>query len=95
YRRGRFRDDFGWWGSLEYSFPVYDLGGLGLELAPTFFVDVGRVGGEIETLLEGPIRYSGGIGVRASHDLLYAFSFNLGFSPDGVQFNLSLGQSFF
>ncbi len=95
YRRGRFRDELGWWGAIEYSFPVYDLGGLGLELAPTFFVDVGRVGNELDSLFEGPLRYAGGVGVRASHDLLYAFSFTLGFSPDGAQFNLSLGETFF
>lgn len=95
YRRGRFRDELGWWGALEYSFPVYDLGGLGFELAPTFFVDVGRVGREVENLFEGPLQYSGGVGLRASHDLLYAFSFTLGFSPDGAQFNLSLGETFF
>ncbi|MEM6731574.1 MAG: BamA/TamA family outer membrane protein, partial [Myxococcota bacterium] len=95
YRRGRWRDEWGWWGALEYSFPIYDFGGLGFELAPTFFFDVGRVGPEFDELFEGPVRYSGGVGVRASHDLFFAFQVSLGFSPDGAQFNLDLGEAFF
>lgn len=95
YRQGRFRDELGWWGAVEYSFPVYEFGGLGFELAPTFFFDVGRVAGDVEDLFDGPIRYAGGAGVRASHDLFWAFSVSLGFSPDGAQFNLELGESFF
>lgn len=95
YRSDRFRDKIGYWGAVEYSFPVYQFGGLGFELAPTLFVDVGRVASNADDLLDGPLRYAGGVGVRASHDLFWAFSTSLGFSEDGVQFNLELGEAFF
>lgn len=95
YRRGRFRDELGWWAAVEYGFPIYELGGLGFALAPTFFFDVGQVSGELDDFAETPLAYSGGVGLTASHDLFWAFTFSLGFSPDGAQLSIELGEAFF
>ncbi|MEO1480620.1 MAG: BamA/TamA family outer membrane protein [Myxococcota bacterium] len=95
YRRGRFRDELGWWAAAEYGFPVYELGGLGFALAPTFFFDVGQVSGAVDEFSESPLHYSGGVGLTASHDLFWALTFSLGFSPDGAQLSIELGEAFF
>jgi len=93
YSRGRFRDELGWWGSLEYRFPIFEYTTTGIALTPALFVDVGRVGSNVEQLFETPIRYSGGIGLRAAHDLLHVFTLQVGASPEGFELDFSLGKS--
>jgi hypothetical protein len=92
YGRSRFRDDFGWWGGVEYRFPIWEYINSGVALTPAVFFDVGRVGSRGAELVEFPLRYSYGLGLRAAHDTLLVFRLQLGRSSEGLQLDFSLGK---
>lgn len=92
YLRGRFRDRLGWWSTAEYSWPVYELLNTGVHLHTVLFADVGRVGRVPGDLIESPLRYSVGVGLRGVHDADEGLSLFVGFSPEGVQVGLNAGS---
>jgi len=92
YNRARFRDRHGWWASAEYGFPIYEYANTGVALDASFFFDAGRVARDLDTIFDGKIRYSTGIGLRAAHDVLSIFRLDLGWSPEGIEFGFSLGK---
>ncbi len=94
YSKARFRDDIGWWTTLEYHWPVWEYINTGIALTPTLFLDVGRVGPNVEGMFEGNLRYSYGAGLRAAHDVLLFFILNVGMSEEGPQLDFSLGKDF-
>jgi outer membrane protein assembly factor BamA len=93
YDKQRFRDELGWWGSLEYRYPIYEYTTTRVALAPTLFFDVGRVGSSVDEVFTGPVRWSGGVGLRGAHEILLLFLVELGISPEGPELNLSIGKA--
>lgn len=93
YAKHRFRDRTAWWSSVEYRYPIFDFRDSGAGLSSTLFVDVGRVGGAYEELDEGPIRYSGGIGVRGETAFAFVFRTQVGLSPEGPEITFSINES--
>jgi hypothetical protein len=92
YSRGRFRDQLGWWSSAEYQFPIWEYINSGVALTPGFFFDLGRVGRSAAELVDGPLRYSGGIALHAAHDSMVIFRLQVGVSPEGPELDFSLGK---
>jgi len=91
YLNGRFRDRMGWWAGAEYSYPIYEYMATGVHLHAVVFGDVGRVAADFTQLIETPVRFSWGFGVRGVHDAVEAISILIGFSREGVQFGLAAG----
>lgn len=91
YDSKRFRDRYGWWASGEYGWPVYEYRQTGVALSSLLFVDVGRVTGSVAGFFEGPVRYSGGVGIRIAHQTRMVFQLDLGMSPEGVELAIGLG----
>jgi opacity protein-like surface antigen len=91
YSKTRFRDQLGWWATVEYRWLIWEYEDTRAGLLPTLFFDIGRVAGRADELLSGPLRYSAGIGLRGAHDTLMAFHLNLGWSPEGLQFGFAAG----
>lgn len=93
YAKRRFRDRTGWWGSVEYRYPIFDFRDTGAGLSSTLFVDVGRVGDSYEQLGRGPVRYSGGLGVRGETAFAFVFRAQVGLSPEGAEWTFSINES--
>jgi outer membrane protein assembly factor BamA len=91
YDSKRFRDRYGWWVGGEYRWPIYEYKQTGVVLANILFVDVGRVAGTVEEIFEGPVRYSGGVGLRVAHETRMVLQADLGLSPEGFELAIGLG----
>jgi hypothetical protein len=91
YARGRFRDRLGWWSGAEYRFPIWELLDRGVSASPTLFVQAGRVARDGGELVDGPVRWSAGAGLRAAHDSFELLDVQLGFSPEGFELHLHVG----
>lgn len=91
YDSKRFRDQYGWWAGLEYGWPLYEYKQTTVAMSSILFADVGWVAGTVNGLFEGPVRYSGGTGLRIAHETRMIFQLDLGFSPEGIELALGLG----
>lgn len=94
YAKRRFRDRVGWWGGIEYRYPIADLDLAGAGASATLFVDAGQVAERYRNLPSNRIRYSYGLGLRAETLVALAIRLQLGFSPEGAQFTLSLNEAY-
>ena len=66
YSTGRFRDQFGWWASAEYRYPIWEYQDTGVAMSPALFVDTGQVGGTLADLVDQAPRWSAGAGCASS-----------------------------
>jgi len=89
YDRERFRDLYAIVASAEYRFPIYEYlqSRIGLD-AFTFF-DAGTIWGR-ESFSIDPLRYSLGGGIRGAAETKLIFQTTLGWSPEGLQFNIGV-----
>jgi hypothetical protein len=85
YADGRFRGRYGWTGTAEYRYPLYTFWNTGISSAATIFGDVGRVGEAPGELVEGPVRWSGGVGIRVTSASALVFNAQIAFSPEGSE----------
>ena len=92
YSRGRLRDRYGWWTSIEYRYPIWEYQATGASLIPVVFADMGKVAGDFADLASGVVYYDAGFGIRGEHYNHFFFSFELGFSPEGPELGFSLGS---
>jgi hypothetical protein len=92
YRRGRFRDQVGWWSSLEYQYPVFEYQASGVALSPIFFVDAGRVTESIEDLAGTDIEIGYGFGFHLAHESKFITGLEYAFSKEGRQLQLVIGS---
>lgn len=91
FSRGRFRDRFGWWGTAEYRWPIYEYKDTGVALTPALFVDVGRVSPTPADPI-GTVHVDYGAGLRLAHETRFIFATEIGFSSEGHEFGFSLGK---
>lgn len=92
YSKRRFRDVAGWWGSVEYRYPIFDFKDSGAGLSSTLFFDVGRVGDGADELTRAPIRYSYGFGARGVTEDGFVLRAQVGLSPEGLEAFVSLND---
>ncbi len=55
------------------------------------FIDIGRVGSDLDGLFGSGPRVSGGLVLRAAHDTVRVFDLSLGVSKEGVELGLTFG----
>ena len=94
YTKRRFRDRSGWWSSIEYRYPIFDFEDTGAGLSSTLFFDVGGVARAPGDVVEEPVRYSPGLGVRAETSSAFVFRAQIAFSPEGIQAAVSLNEHY-
>jgi len=92
YDRVRFRDKNAVWTGAEYRYPIYEYLATTAGLDAVWFADLGTVFGE-DPLEVGRTRYSFGGGIRGAHETKLIFDMMIGWSPEGVELNLSAGRS--
>ncbi|MFT7626299.1 MAG: outer membrane protein assembly factor BamA, partial [Myxococcota bacterium] len=91
FSRSRFRERHGWWATMEYRYPIYEYLDTGIGGTIGVFVDIGRVGAQLDDLFEHGPRISGGVVLRAAHDTERVFDLGLGFSREGPEIILTVG----
>ncbi|MEO8701821.1 MAG: BamA/TamA family outer membrane protein [Kofleriaceae bacterium] len=89
YDRERFRDLYAIVASAEYRFPIYEYLASRAGLDAFLFAEAGTIWGKTDFSLD-PLRYSTGGGIRAAHETTLIFQTTLGFSPEGLQFNIGV-----
>lgn len=94
YVSDRFIDRLGWWATAEYRYYFFEYAATGYGLSATLFADAGRVGRNPSDLIEGPIAWSVGFGMRAEANLLLLGRFQVAISPDGLRFSVGVGEVF-
>ena len=92
YGSDRFRDRVAWWATAEYHYPVYEYQTTGVALTSVLFGDMGRVAPSLQDAFSTPIRYSLGAELRVEHETVRVLSFQLGWSPEGLQVALRVGK---
>ena len=92
YSSGRFRDQFGWWGSAEYRYPIWEYQDTRVAMSPALFVDVGQVGGRLLDLVDQAPKWSAGGGLRIEHDTRLIMVVEIGWSPEGYEIGFNLGK---
>ncbi|HEU5055983.1 MAG TPA: BamA/TamA family outer membrane protein [Kofleriaceae bacterium] len=92
YSTGRFRDQFGWWASAEYRYPIWEYQDTGVAMSPALFVDAGQVGGRLQDLVDAAPRWSVGTGLRVEHETRLIMVVEIGFSPEGYEVGFNLGK---
>jgi hypothetical protein len=91
YSNERFRAHRGWWGGLEYRYPVWYLSFDPTVLTATWFLDVGREGSSFADLIDTPVRYAYGVGFTVERYKSSLAGFQIGRSPEGFELILSTG----
>ncbi len=89
YDRERFRDRYALVASAEYRFPIYEYLASRIGLDAFAFVDAGTIWGIAPVGLD-PLRYSIGGGLRGASEPTLFFQTTLGWSPEGLQFNIGV-----
>lgn len=89
YDRERFRDLYAIVGSAEYRFPIYEYLASRIGLDAFAFVDAGTIWGNDPFSLS-PLRYAFGGGLRGASEPSLFFQTTLGWSPEGLQFNIGV-----
>jgi hypothetical protein len=92
YSTGRFRDQFGWWASAEYRYPIWEYQDTGVAFSPALFIDTGQVGGRIRDLFDEIPRWSAGGGLRIEHETRLIMVVEIGWSPEGYEVGFNLGK---
>jgi outer membrane protein assembly factor BamA len=92
YARTRFRDRLGWWTGIEYQWPIYEYQTTGVAISPLLFVDIGQVGPDLGSFVETRVRTSAGVALRGAHPHIELFEFQFGVSPEGPEFQFSVGK---
>ena len=92
YSTGRFRDQFGWWASAEYRYPIWEYQDTGVAMSPALFVDTGQVGGRVQELFDDAPRWSAGAGLRIEHETRLIMVVEIGWSPEGYEVGFNLGK---
>jgi hypothetical protein len=92
YANYRFRDELGWWGSVEYRYPIYRYEDSPFMLSPSVFADVGRVGGTLSDLWEPTLHWNVGVGIAGELETSLILRFEVGRSPEGIETGLTLGK---
>jgi len=90
YSTGRFRDQFGWWASAEYRYPIWEYQDTGVAISPALFVDTGQVGGTVLDLGNQAPRWSVGGGLRIEHETRLIMVVEIGFSHEGYEVGFNL-----
>ena len=94
YSTGRFRDQFGWWASAEYRYPIWEYQDTGVAMSPALFVDTGQVGGRVQDLVDAAPKWSVGGGLRIEHETRLIMVVEVGWSPEGYEVGFDLGKDF-
>jgi hypothetical protein len=92
YESGRYVDRVGLWGAAEYRYKIYEWSGSGNGLSATIFGDFGRVAPKMAELLETPLRWSVGFGLRAEMNLFFLARFQVAYSPEDFRFVLAVND---
>jgi outer membrane protein assembly factor BamA len=92
YDSDRFAGAVGWWGSAEYRYKVFQEADTGHGLSGALFLDVGATARSLEAVLLAPVRWSAGFALRVETNLFLLGRLQLGFSPEGVQVTLAVGE---
>lgn len=92
YDSDRFSGAVGWWGTAEYRYKVFQEADTGHGLSGVLFFDVGAAGRDMEELLLAPVRWSSGFAFRVETNLFLLGRFQLGFSPEGVEVSVAIGE---
>ncbi len=90
----RFRHEKAWWASVEYRYPVFDLGLAGSGASSMLFVDAAQGGSGFRDWFESELRYSYGLGLRLETMSSLLVRFQVGFSPEGAELLLSLNEAY-
>ncbi len=93
YPASRFRDDGGWWAGAEYRYPIYERARTSTAVDALWFLDLGRVVPGVNSLFDGPVRWSAGGGLRGTTGSSRFLELTLGGSREGVALALSVGAS--
>lgn len=91
YPDGRFRGRYGWRGTVEYRYPVYEFQNSGTGVSAVLFADGGRVADEPADLVDDPLRWSVGFGLRGVTPVSLLFGLQVGFSPEGAELLFGIG----
>lgn len=92
YESHRFVDRVGFWGTAEYRYKVFEWTGSGTGLSASAFADVGRVAPTPAELLDAPLAWSLGFGLRVEADVIFLGRFQLAYSPDGFRVVLAVND---
>lgn len=84
YDRGRFRDRYAAWASVEYRWPLYQYNQSGVWVDAFVFADGAEVFG-VDAIAAKRLRYSGGGGFRLAHSTASIADVTIGGSPEGAQ----------
>ena len=88
----RFRDELGWWGGVEYRYPIYRYEDSPFVLSPSLFADIGRVGGTLSDLWQPTFHWDVGVGVAGELETSLILRFEIARSPEGWETGLTLGK---
>jgi outer membrane protein assembly factor BamA len=97
YARDRFFDRYAWWASAEYRYPIVDYPihehvRDDLTISFTVFADIARAGDALSELFGEAPRWSSGFGLHFATATYSLLLFQLGFSPEGVEFTFTVGS---
>jgi len=92
YDTERFLGRFGWWSTFEYRYKVFEETDTGIGFSAALFFDAGQVGEDFGRMMMSPVRWSAGLGLRLEHSLFLLGRLQLGFSPEGIQVSVGLGE---
>ena len=92
YQRDRFVDRLAWWATAEYRFRFYEYAASSMQISAALFADTGRVGGKVSELVEGPLPYSVGLGLRFEQNLLLLGRLQVAYSPEGLRITVGIGD---
>jgi Omp85 superfamily domain len=88
----RFRDQLGWWATLEYRYPIYRYEDSPFMMSPSVFADVGRVGDTVSDLWHKTLHWSVGFGIAGEVETTLIVRFEVGYSREGIQTGFTLGK---
>jgi hypothetical protein len=91
YPTDRFSGRYAWWSSLEYRYPIYHSSFSNMTFSAALFGEIGQAGDRWPELIDRPLPFSIGAGVRLEtlHRLLARFE--VAGSPEGVRLNAAIG----
>lgn len=92
YVSDRFLDRLGWWATAEYRYEFFQYADSGIGLSAALFADAGKVGRNPENLVDGPIPWSVGLGLRLEQTLILIGRAQVAYSPEGFRFSVGFGE---
>jgi outer membrane protein assembly factor BamA len=94
YTARRFRDRSGYWGSIEYRYPVYDFDDTKSGLSAALFVDAGGVSRSPRDYFSDPVHVAPGIGLRAEIPGVLVLTGHIAISKDGMEASLGVNEHY-